>query len=40
DIEEIIQITGLPTSVVSSTLMILEIKKLIKQLSGKRFVKA
>lgn len=40
DIEEIIQITGLPTSVISSTLMILEIKKLIKQLSGKRFVKA
>lgn len=40
NIEEIIQTTGLPTSVVSSTLMILEIKKLIKQLSGKRFVKA
>ncbi|MBI5307954.1 MAG: DNA-protecting protein DprA [Planctomycetes bacterium] len=40
DIDEIIQITGLPTSVVSSTLMILEIRKLVKQLSGKRFVKA
>lgn len=40
DIDEIIQITGLPTSVVSSTLMILEIKKIVKQLPGKRFVKA
>lgn len=40
DIDEIIHITGLPASVVSSTLMILEIKKLVKQLSGKRFVKA
>jgi len=40
DIDEIIHISGLPTSVVSSTLMILEIKKLVKQLSGKRFVKA
>ena len=40
DIDEIIQTTGLPSSVVSSTLMILEIKKLVKQLSGKRFVKA
>ncbi|MCF6157778.1 MAG: DNA-protecting protein DprA [wastewater metagenome] len=40
DIDEIIQATGLPTSVVSSTLMILEIKKLVRQLSGKRFVKA
>ena len=40
DIDEIIRITKLPTSVVSSTLMILEIKKLVKQLSGKRFVKA
>jgi len=40
DIDEIIQATELPTSVVSSTLMILEIKKLVKQLSGKRFVKA
>ncbi len=40
DIDEIIRIAQLPTSVVSSTLMILEIKKLVKQLSGKRFVKA
>lgn len=40
DIDEIIQMAKLPTSVVSSTLMILEIKKLVKQLSGKRFVKA
>lgn len=40
DIEEIIQRAGLPTSVVTSTLMILEIKKLVKQLSGKRFVKS
>ena len=40
DIDEIIRIAKLPTSVVSSTLMILEIKKLVKQLSGKRFVKA
>lgn len=40
DIEEIIRIAKLPTSVVSSTLLILEIKKLVKQLSGKRFVKA
>lgn len=40
DIDEIIRITKLPTSVVTSTLLILEIKKLAKQLSGKRFVKA
>lgn len=40
DIDELIRITKLPPSVVSSTLMILEIKKLVKQLSGKRFVKA
>jgi len=39
-IDEIIQSTKLPSSIVSSTLMILEIKKLVKQLSGKRFVKA
>ncbi|MBM4053893.1 MAG: DNA-protecting protein DprA [Planctomycetes bacterium] len=39
-IDEIIQSTNLPSSIVSSTLMILEIKKLVKQLSGKRFVKA
>jgi DNA processing protein len=40
DIDEIIRITKLPTSVVSSTLLILEIRKVVKQLSGKRFVKA
>lgn len=40
DIDEIIRLADLPTSVVSSTLMILEIRKLVKQLSGKRFVKA
>ncbi|MBV6519374.1 MAG: DNA-protecting protein DprA [Candidatus Brocadia sp.] len=40
DIDEIIHITQLPTSVVTSTLLILEIKKLAKQLSGKRFVRA
>lgn len=40
DIDEIIRIAKLPTSVVTSTLLILEIKKLVKQLSGKRFVKA
>lgn len=40
DIDEIIQLAGLPASVVTSTLMILEIKKLVKQLSGKRFVKS
>lgn len=40
DIDEIIQTTKLPPSIVTSTLMILEIKKLVKQLSGKRFVKA
>lgn len=40
DIDDIIQVSGLPTSVVSSTLMILEIKKFAKQLTGKRFVKA
>lgn len=40
DIDEIIRIAKLPASVVTSTLLILEIKKLVKQLSGKRFVKA
>lgn len=39
DIDEIIQLAGLPPSAVTSTLMILEIKRLVKQLSGKRFVK-
>lgn len=38
-IDEIITATNLPASVVASTLMILEIKKAVKQLSGKRFVK-
>lgn len=38
-IDEIITATKLPASVVASTLMILEIKKAVKQLSGKRFVK-
>jgi DNA processing protein len=40
DIEEIIRTAKLPSSVVSSTLLILEIKKLVKQLPGKRFIKA
>lgn len=40
DIDEIIHASNLPASIVTSTLMILEIKKLVKQLSGKRFVKA
>lgn len=39
NIDEITLFTKLPPSVVASTLMILEIKKLVKQLSGKRFVK-
>lgn len=38
-IDDIIKATNLPPSVVASTLMILEIKKAVKQLSGKRFVK-
>ena len=38
-IDDIINATRLPPSVVASTLMILEIKKAVKQLSGKRFVK-
>lgn len=38
-IDDIINATKLPASVVASTLMILEIKKAVKQLSGKRFVK-
>ncbi len=40
DIDEIITKSGLPTSNVASILMILEVKRLVKQLSGKRFVKA
>lgn len=39
-IDEITAVTGLSPSNVASTLMILEIRKLIKQLAGKRFVKA
>ncbi|HLG31061.1 MAG TPA: DNA-processing protein DprA [Candidatus Brocadiales bacterium] len=38
-IDEVTAVTGLSPSSVASTLMILEIKKLIKQLAGKRFVK-
>lgn len=39
-IDEITTESGLPVSNVSSILMILEVKRLVKQLSGKRFVKA
>tara|TARA_B100001964_G_scaffold54788_1_gene61980 strand:+ start:221 stop:1321 length:1101 start_codon:yes stop_codon:yes gene_type:complete len=39
-IDDITNKSGLPPSNVSSILMILEVKKLVKQLSGKRFVKA
>jgi DNA processing protein len=39
-IDEIITKTSLPPSNVASTLMILEVKRLVKQLSGKRFVKS
>lgn len=39
DIDEITKVTALPPSNVASTLMVLEIKKLVKQLAGKRFVK-
>jgi len=39
-IDQIIEETGLPAAATASTLLILEIKKLAKQLSGKRFVKA
>ncbi len=38
-IDRIILTSGLPTSVVSSTLFALELKKLIRQLPGKHFVK-
>jgi DNA processing protein len=38
-IDEITVVAGLPSSNVASTLMVLEIKKLVKQLAGKRFVK-
>lgn len=39
-IDEITEESQLPAPNVASTLMILEIRKLVKQLSGKRFVKA
>lgn len=39
-IDQITQESGLPAANVSSTLTVLEIRKLVKQLSGKRFVKA
>lgn len=39
-IDEIINKSGLPSSNVASILMILEVKRLVRQLSGKRFVKA
>ncbi|MDO8137224.1 MAG: DNA-processing protein DprA, partial [Candidatus Brocadiales bacterium] len=38
-IDEITEASGLPTHVVSSNLTMLELKKLVKQLPGKRFVK-
>lgn len=38
-IDQIITMSGLPTSVVSSTLFVLELKKLVRQLPGKHFVK-
>ncbi len=39
-IDEITTKSGLPASNVASILMILEVKRLVKQLTGKRFVKA
>ncbi|MBI4555148.1 MAG: DNA-protecting protein DprA [Planctomycetes bacterium] len=38
-IDEITEASGLPTHVVSSNLTVLELKKLVKQLAGKRFVR-
>lgn len=38
-LDSIIATSGLPASVVSSTLLALEIRRLVKQLPGKRFVK-
>jgi DNA processing protein len=38
-VEDVIADTGLGASTVSSTLLILEMKRLLRQLSGKRFVK-
>lgn len=37
-IDEVIRLTGLPTATVSSTLFALELKRLVKQLPGKRYV--
>jgi len=39
-IDEVIIESGLPASQVGSTLMVLELKRLVKQLAGKRFVRA
>ncbi len=39
-IDDITTKSGLPSSNVASILMILEVKRLVKQLSGKKFVKA
>ncbi len=39
-VEDVISKTGLAASTVSSTLLILEMKRLVRQLSGKRFTKA
>ncbi len=38
-LDEVIQKTGLPSAKVSSTLLRLEMKKLVRQLPGKHFVK-
>jgi len=39
-IDDIIEATGLSPGIVNSTLMVLEIKRSVRQLAGKRFVKA
>jgi len=39
-VDDIIRMTGIPASNVLSTLTILEMRRLVKQLAGKRFVKA
>ena len=39
-IDEIMAEVGLPANIVNSTLMIMEIKRWVRQLAGKRFVKA
>jgi predicted Rossmann fold nucleotide-binding protein DprA/Smf involved in DNA uptake len=38
-IDEVVTETGLPPSIVSSTLMTLEIRGLIRQLAGQRYVR-